>query len=158
MKIIVISDTHGNNKDIFKKISEIEKPDFIFHLGDYVEDGIKISKAFGIETIIVRGNGDMGLTKYNEDELIEIKGKKIFLTHGHKYNVSNSLTNLYYKALELGADLVLFGHTHIPINIKENNIIVMNPGSPTLPRGNNRTKTFGVVEIKNEIETKIIEI
>lgn len=157
MKIVVISDTHGNNKDVIEKISENKKPDLIFHLGDYVEDGIKISKVFGIKAIIVRGNGDMGLTKYNEDELIEIKGKKIFLTHGHKYNVSNGLTNLYYKALELGADVVLFGHTHIPINIKENGIIMMNPGSPSLPRGNNGTKTFGIVEIKSEIKTEIIE-
>ncbi len=158
MKIAVVSDTHGNNKDIIEKLSEIEKPDILFHLGDYVNDGVKISKALGIKTIIVRGNGDYLHTEYNEDEIIEFKGKKFFLTHGHKYNVQNGITNLYYKGLELGANVVLFGHTHIPIVESLENMIIMNPGSPSLPRNAVKIKTFGIINIGNSIDTKIIQI
>ncbi|MBU5256137.1 metallophosphoesterase [Tissierella praeacuta] len=158
MKIAVVSDTHGNNKDIIEKLSEIEKPDILFHLGDYVNDGVKISKALGIKTIIVRGNGDYLHTEYNEDEIIEFKGKKFFLTHGHKYNVQNGITSLYYKGLELGANVVLFGHTHIPIVEKLENMIIMNPGSPSLPRNAVKIKTFGIINIGNSIDTKIIQI
>lgn len=157
MKIIVVSDTHGDNKDVIEKIMELGKPDVLIHLGDYVEDGIKISKAFGVETIIVRGNGDYG-SAYKDDELIELEGKKLFITHGHKYNVRNTIANLYYRGLELGADIILFGHTHVPVNVKEDGIIILNPGSPSLPRGINRKKTFGLIEIEDTINTKIIEI
>lgn len=158
MRIAVVSDTHGNNKDIIEKLSEIERPDILIHLGDYVSDGVTISKAFGLKSIIVKGNGDYLCTEYKEDEFIELKGKKFFLTHGHKYNVQGGLTNLYYKGLELGADIVLFGHIHVPIIEKVGDMIIMNPGSPSLPRNADRIKTFGIIEIGDTIETKIIKI
>jgi len=158
MKIVVVSDTHGNNKEVIEKISEMERPDLLFHLGDYIEDGIKICTALGIDTIMVKGNGDRGNRIYNEDELIEISGRKIFLTHGHRYDVRYGITNLYYKALELNVDMVLFGHTHVPINIEENGIIFMNPGSPSIPRTQSKAKTIGLIDINDKIYTKIIEI
>lgn len=158
MKIVVVSDTHGNNKEVIEKISEMERPDLLFHLGDYIEDGIKICTALGIDTIMVKGNGDQGNRIYNEDELIEISGRKIFLTHGHRYDVRYGITNLYYKALELNVDMVLFGHTHVPINIEENGIIFMNPGSPSIPRTQSKAKTIGLIDINDKIHTKIIEI
>lgn len=158
MKIVVVSDTHGNNKEVIEKISEMERPDLLFHLGDYIEDGIKICTALGIDTIMVKGNGDQGNKIYNEDELIEISGRKIFLTHGHRYDVRYGITNLYYKALELNVDMVLFGHTHVPINIEENGIIFMNPGSPSIPRTQSKAKTIGLIDINDKIYTKIIEI
>lgn len=158
MRIAVVSDTHGNNKDIIEKLSEIKKPDMLLHLGDYVADGVIISKALGLESIIVRGNGDYLYTQYDEDKLIELKGKKLFLTHGHKYNLQSGITNLYYRGLELGADIVLFGHIHVPIIEKIENMIIMNPGSPSLPRSASRIKTFGLIEIGDTIEAKIDEI
>lgn len=158
MKIIVVSDSHGNNKYVLEKLLEMEKPDMLFYLGDYVDDGEIISKALGIESIIVKGNGDYFNRKYKEDELVEIKNKKIFLTHGHKYNVESGLTNLYYKGLELGADIVLFGHTHIPIIEIKEDIIIMNPGSAFIPRTPDGIKTFGLLDIEEKINPKIIKI
>lgn len=158
MRIAVVSDTHGNNKEIIEKLSEMEKPDILFHLGDYITDGVKISKTFGLEAIIVKGNGDYFNIEYKEDEFIEIAGKKIFLTHGHKYGVNSGIQNLYYKGLELGADIVLFGHIHIPVIEKIEDMIIMNPGSPSLPRSAEKIKTFGIIEIEEKIETKIIKI
>lgn len=158
MKIIIVSDTHGNINDVLKKIKTIEKPDMLFHLGDYVEDGIRLKEELNIPTTIVRGNGDYSITDFNDDEIVEVKDKKIFLTHGHKYNVRMGITNLYYKAQEIGADYVLFGHTHIPIIEKIENIVIMNPGSSFLPRGINKKPTFGMVTIGNSVEEKIIEI
>jgi len=111
-----------------------------------------------IPMITVRGNGDFLRTDYNFDEVVEVKGKKIFLTHGHRYNVKQGIMNLYYKALELNADLVLFGHTHIPIVEKIDGITIMNPGSPTFPRGFNRKNTIGILTIGDIVEGKILEI
>lgn len=157
MRIIVVGDTHGCINFFVDKIRTMDKPDLILYLGDYARDGEKISVELGVDTIIVKGNGDLG-TVYNDDEIIEIRGKKIFFTHGHKYNVNSGLNNIYYKGLEIKADIILFGHTHIPLNIIENNIIIMNPGSPTLPRSPERIPTFGLIEIGENITTSIIEI
>ena len=158
MRIFVISDTHGRTDEIIEKIKEMEEPDLIIHLGDYVEDGIRIEEETYIETIIVRGNGDYFHTEFNEDELITINNKKIFISHGHNYNVRYGEDNIIYKGMELGADLILFGHTHIPILFKEENILVMNPGSASFPRGFRCKKTFGIIEINEELSGKIIEI
>ena len=158
MRIFVVSDTHGSTEEFLSKMSTIEKPDLIIHLGDYVKDGIKIEKETGVKTLVVKGNGDYFQLGYNEDEIFNIEGKKIFVTHGHIYNVRYGLNNLVYKGQEINADLILFGHTHIPILIQENDTIIMNPGSPSMPRGFDRKKTFGIIELDENISGQIIEI
>ncbi|QQY80206.1 hypothetical protein EDD65_10314 [Keratinibaculum paraultunense] len=158
MKIFVVSDTHGSTRDFINQINNMDKPELIIHLGDYVEDGEKIEEYTGIKTVIVKGNGDYFHTKYNEDEILYIKGKTLFLTHGHTYGVKYGINRLLYKAEEIGADLVLFGHTHSPILFKENNIIFMNPGSSSFPRGFNRRKTFGMIYVKDKILAEILNI
>ena len=125
----------------------MEKPDLIIHLGDYVRDGLEIEKNTGIETIIVKGNGDYLERDYNEDELITINGKKIFITHGHNYNIRYNIDNLLYKGEELEADLILFGHTQVPLILEEEGKFIMNPGSPNLPRDYTKGKTFGIIDI-----------
>lgn len=157
MKILVVSDTHGRNKKLIESILKGNKADLLIHLGDYVEDGEKISKILGIPHIIVKGNGDFK-SNYPEDRLIKVKDKKIFLTHGHKYNVRYSIDRIFYKAKELEADIALFGHSHTSLNIRENGIVIMNPGSPSLPRDIGNIKSYGVIKIKEEIETEILKI
>lgn len=158
MKILVVSDTHGKNKKLIDQVKKQEKPDLLFHLGDYVGDGLIIAKSLGIGSIIVLGNGDHPSSGFKEEEVIEIKGKKIFLTHGHKLGVSLNLNRILYRAKELGVDIALFGHTHIPIIEKIDDIIVMNPGSTSFPRGFSNKRTFAIIDIGNEISTKIIEM
>lgn len=158
MKIIVVSDTHGRINEFINKLNNMEKPDLIIHLGDYVEDGEEIQNIIKVKTVIVKGNGDYFNQNYKEDMLLEVEGKKIFLTHGHRYNVRNRIDNLLYKCEELKADIALFGHTHIPIILEESGIMIMNPGSASYPRGNSIDKTFGIIEIDGEINMTIERI
>lgn len=158
MRILVVSDTHGRQSELIDAMDKMEKPDIILHLGDNIEDGEQLSKIFGVETHIVRGNGDYD-HNYPYDKLVELGGKNIFMTHGHRWNVKMGFVSLYYRGLELGADLILYGHTHVPINIVEKGILIMNPGSPSLPRQAERIKTFGLIEIENnQIKTDIIKL
>lgn len=157
MRIIVISDTHRHNLDLMEEIIEIQKPDLILHLGDNVEDGEYLSEKSGIETIIVRGNGDYD-PDYPFDRVVDVAGKRIFMTHGHRYSVRDGFMSLYYKGLEVHADVVLYGHTHVPVNLKEKNIIIMNPGSPSIPRQGERIETIGLIEINGDITTEILNV
>lgn len=157
MKIIVASDSHGDIHSLIDYLGD-EKFDMLFYLGDYVKDGLEIADILNIPYKIVRGNGDYGVRNFYDDELFELKDKKIFLTHGHKYNVSLGLEGIYYKAKELKADYALFGHTHIPIIEKLGDIIIMNPGSTTSPRTSDRQRTFGIIELGKNMNEKIIKI
>lgn len=157
MRIAVVSDTHNYTRLLIKTLKIMGKFDMLFHLGDHTSDGEKIAGELGIDVVMVKGNCDP-LSEYNEEEVIVLNGKKLFLTHGHKYNVSREYNSIYHKAMEIGADIVLFGHTHIPLSIEEDGIILMNPGSPKEPRTPDRIRTFGIIEIGDKIETHIMEI
>jgi hypothetical protein len=158
MKIVVVSDTHGRIEEFVDEVKNFKKVDLIIHLGDYVEDGLNIENKTGIRTVMVKGNGDFFYPEYKEDDILEIEGKRIFLTHGHRYNVRYGIDNLLYKGEEVKADLILFGHTHVSTFFEESGIIVMNPGSPSMPRGLSRKKTFGIIDISDKINIKIIEL
>lgn len=158
VEIFVVSDTHGRIEDFINYSKKLDKPDLIIHLGDYVEDGFEIKERMGIETIIVKGNCDFLINgNINEEEILTLNEKRIFITHGHRYNVKMDILDLFYRAKEEMADLVLFGHTHAPLISEEGGILFMNPGSPSLPRGL-IDKSFGFLDIEEQINTKIIEI
>lgn len=133
MIIGVISDTHRHLYEIKKAVKKLKNADMIIHLGDNVEDVEKISRFFEGDIISVRGNCDISsFTPGERTEIIE--GKKFFITHGHRYNVRYDLLNLEQRALEIEADIVLYGHTHISQIVFQEGIYFVNPGSPSVPR------------------------
>jgi uncharacterized protein len=152
----VISDTHRYKwviEDALKKMGEV---DMIIHLGDNIQDVEEISKYFKGKIINVKGNCDF--SKSVPAEIIEmIEGKKFLITHGHRYDVKNSMTRLKFKALEVSADVVLFGHSHVSGIAYEDGIWFVNPGSPAFPRDG----FFSVALIKledGEVKASIIEL
>lgn len=131
MRIGVISDTHGHEYCIEKALKKLKNIDILIHLGDYERDLKYIEKKYKGTIISVKGNCDFDSTK--PVELIEeIEGKKIIITHGHIFNCKASIMGLKYRALEIGADIVLFGHTHIPEVSFDEGVFFINPGSASL--------------------------
>jgi len=158
MKIVVISDTHGYVENCIKAINSINGIDLVIHLGDYTKDAEAIKKALKITTINVKGNCDIYDLETPDDNIIEIEGKKIFLTHGDLYRVKQGLNSIYYKAKELNADVALFGHSHISTLIEYDGILFLNPGSPTLPRAG-ASKSIGLLYIdQNNLKGEIITL
>lgn len=147
MLIAVISDTHHSKSSILKIKNEIKKRnvDVIIHLGDNADDANEIKDGLNCECYVVSGNCD--LCDFPDELLISLENKKIFMTHGHKYGVKFSLSNIFYRGRELDADIVLFGHTHVKLNFKEEGMWVINPGSPSLPKDGIASIAF--IEIKN---------
>lgn len=122
--------------------------DVVLHLGDNVSDVEIIKKEIGKDVIFVKGNCDIERSAKVE-QLIELENKKILMTHGHEYGVKSSLLNLNYRAKELGADIALYGHSHIASIEKHDGIWFVNPGSVSLPRGLRHTIAF--IEIKDGV-------
>ena len=133
VNILVMSDTHGNRNAVSQLLSTyLDAVSAVIHLGDHSSDISPYAKNTDVEFHIVSGNTDPTVPAYTE-RVIEISGKKIFITHGHKYDVKDEPDKLIYKAAELGVDAFLFGHSHKPIVFEEEGILFLNPGSTTKP-------------------------
>lgn len=142
-KIFVFSDTHGSTDGCIRIIEQATQIDAIIHCGDYVRDADDLQSLFPkIPIHNVRGNCDFMAFEPN-DKIIAIDGVKIFITHGHSYNVKTSLRELKAKGHELNADAVVFGHTHIPVIELDDGMITLNPGS------SGQVGTYAVITIKN---------
>lgn len=147
MIISVISDTHRKSYGINKAIMKSKGADIIIHLGDNVEDAKEIQKQFKGRVIYVAGNCDpIALCK--TEEILEIEGRKIFITHGNRYDVNYGISELLDKAKLNNFDLVLYGHTHISRVDYEEGIFFVNPGSPSMPRDN--FKSIARIDITKE--------
>ena len=137
MLIAVISDTHRIHRYIEEAKQYIEGADVLIHLGDNTEDIPELTQNFHGDVYGVRGNCDIS-NAYPKEQLIELCGKRIFITHGDLYGVKYGMNNIFYKAKEINADIVLFGHTHQHFIDEEDGIKFMNPGSISLPRSMGR--------------------
>lgn len=154
MKILVVSDTHGDFKAMQSAVLQQNKAEVIFHLGDGEEQAEDIKLAYNNKMLInVHGNCDWG-SMLPAVEIRTIDGKKIMATHGHYYGVKQSLETIFEKAKSENADILLFGHTHIPMTDYHNGMHIMNPGSLNGSHG-----TYGVIDIDgNEVKTTIFKV
>ncbi|HNW05286.1 MAG TPA: metallophosphoesterase family protein, partial [Oscillospiraceae bacterium] len=75
----------------------------------------------------------------------EFAGKTVFYTHGFRFGVKSGLADLKREARSLGADIALYGHTHIPYVAYEDGLYLMNPGSIGRPRVGK--PNYGIVDI-----------
>jgi hypothetical protein len=154
-RIGVLGDTHGKFEQAIPVLKSLEV-DLILHTGDYYRDAIHLSQALGIKVIGVLGNCDT-MSHGPKEKILELEGKRIYLTHGHLYGVKTGCLNLFYRAKEVEAHLVIYGHTHREAKETIEDTIIFNPGSPSKPR-NNRP-TLGLVIInEGQIQARIMEI
>lgn len=157
MLIAVVSDTHRGMKYVKLAKKLIKKADILIHLGDNIEDVEELERDFQGKVYAVAGNCDYS-NRYPKEGTIDVNGKKIFFTHGDLYGVKSSINRIYYRGKELSADIVLFGHTHERLLEKEDNIILMNPGSISLPRFGGRYIGFIDINDNGYIDTYFKEL
>lgn len=156
MRILVTSDTHRNLSALYAVINSIEGMlDAVIHCGDMTDDAAALRRRYPkLKLFNVKGNCDYDVNVPSE-EVFVLGGKRIFATHGHMYGVNWGIDRLCYRAAELGADICLYGHTHIPLVENYNGITIMNPGSPSSPRGGS-APSYGIIKIDNAIVTPSI--
>lgn len=143
-QILVMSDTHGRKAAIAAALAQCPDTDCIIHLGDYAQDAAYARELTDKSVYGVRGNCDLTVGAPAELEL-NFEGVRIVAVHGHQQSVKTSLLRLGLYALEKQANVVLFGHTHVPTEQFYENVTLYNPGSLGEPRG--RKPTFGVIII-----------
>lgn len=155
MRIGVISDSHGRVNKIEQALLKMGSIDALLHAGDHGSGFQEIE--FPIPLYIVLGNSDTDIG-VPEDLIIQLGGKNIFLTHGHKYNVDSKLIKLERQAEIAHAKIVVFGHTHVPFNEIRNGILFLNPGSVSRPRGGSKASCAVINIDEGEITAEIFSL
>jgi len=120
MKILIVSDSHGNNEALDKLVSLYPKMDIYLHAGDSESDEYSI-RPFDS----VKGNCDY-FTTAPERRIIDTPLGALLIQH-HPV-IQNSLIQEYK------IKFFVFGHTHRRKNIVENGIQLLNPGSISFSR------------------------
>lgn len=154
MRILVLSDTHGDVSSVRQVLMRQPKAEIVFHLGDGAQDLMDLRSSFPEKMFLqIRGNCDWG-SSLPYDEEIELEGVKIFASHGHLYQVKLGEAELLEAARRRGAAIVLYGHTHVPDNRYEEGLYIFNPGSLHGYHG-----TYGYIDItKQGIVTNIVKL
>ena len=148
MKVLVISDIHGSfyYAERIKEIVEKENPDKIILLGDLYYHGprndlsqeyapmkvAEILNSLKDKLLVVKGNCDAEVDemisdfKFEDHYLLNINGKNIYFTHGHKYNIEV----IPYEDFEI----LIYGHIHQGFIQEKEGYLFANPGSISLPK------------------------
>jgi putative phosphoesterase len=156
-KIFLFSDTHRNFTLIESVRHIMAECDHIIHLGDYVSDVAPLKGALGEKLITVRGNGDILSLSCPDEREITIDGVKIFLTHGHRYNVKKTLQNIAEEALKRECAAAFYGHTHIADITEHCGVKLINPGSFHAPHSGVCSYCY-IIIWKGKIIPKIVEL
>jgi len=157
MRIGILSDTHLTNitEDFKKTIEKIFKDvDMLIHAGDMTGMGI-FDYLSNWELRAVRGNmDDFELYDVLPEKRIEnVMGKSIGIIHG-----SGSPKGIEDRVLSefRNVDVIIFGHSHVPLEMKKNDVLLFNPGSY---RGSYSYRgTVGIMEIADDITLRHVHI
>ncbi|HBX23519.1 MAG TPA: metallophosphoesterase [Desulfotomaculum sp.] len=157
LRVGVISDTHGAVKETARAVQQMGNIDALIHAGDFYVDALFLKSELKVPVYAVAGNCDSPSS--GPDELtITLDGHRVLITHGHLHRVKYGLQGLVYKAREVEATTVVFGHTHVPLNLMENNILLFNPGSPVNPMPGH-IAGYGILEIdKQRIKGRLLSL
>lgn len=160
MLIGLISDTHipDRAKIVPQKVFDaFDGVDLILHAGDLtslkvIDELEQIAPVIAIQGNMDRVNGiDLPIAK-----VLEVEDLKVGIAHGEVYPRADT-QQLVYLAKELDVDILVSGHSHQPKIEQSEGVLLLNPGSPVVPRLADRTVIL--LEIKNkEVNVEIIKI
>jgi len=162
MKIGVISDTHIPERA--QKVPEgalraFRGCDMIIHAGDLVDvrvfdELVKVCP----DVKGVAGNMDQAAIRKKFPEKVVMKVGKFMIGVKHGFGPPDKLLELMRESFKQdNVDVVIFGHSHQPLVLRQEGILFFNPGSATddifAPY-----KSVGILEIGDTIEGKIIKL
>ena len=150
MKLLIASDIHGSAYYCRKLLEAYKKEeaDKLILLGDILYHGprndlpeeyapkevIAMLNPMKQEILCVRGNCDTEVDQMvlefpilADYGFLYERERMIFLTHGHVFNEN------HLPMLKKG-DILLHGHTHVPVCREHEEYIYMNPGSVSIPK------------------------
>lgn len=152
-RVIVVSDSHGevqNLRECFAMAQKKGRIDAAVFLGDGADDFAVIRQeleASGVQCYAVAGNNDWRCDDPKEI-IFSIGGVRFYACHGHTRHVKYGLDRLWYAARENEAQVVLYGHTHVPDITLDYGLQLVNPGAvcSRRPKG----AAFAEIRVEND--------
>lgn len=156
-KILVVSDLHGEIGLERLKTAYIREngADILFCCGDLETSEHDVWKAArGAQCFIVCGNCDF-FTQLPQEIEMRVEDVRFWMVHGDRYGVRQTTAALFEEGNRRGANVVLFGHTHIPLledcraksGEKGSVRYIVNPGSLGRPYQKSRKSSYSVIEV-----------
>lgn len=165
MRIGLIADTHmpGSLEELWPQaMAAFQDVDCILHAGDLHTIDIIDQLSQLAPTYVSRGNGDAGLIddRIQDSWLLELAGISIGIIHRLPSPVRKSARDIFRyldKHFEHRPQVLIYGHTHLEGLHQVEDLLCINPGSPTLPRNQSlRLGTIGMLEIQDDLVTSAI--
>ena len=151
MKVLVLSDTHSPGR--WKAcppalLPHLDSADVILHAGDVCTPDVLDLLAGFAPVHVVMGNNDVPeVAAWGAPETLELdlEGVRIGMIHdsGQRQGRTARLRRRFPKA-----DLVVFGHSHIPLDETGDGLRILNPGSPT-DRRRQPAGTFALLDVQD---------
>ena len=134
MKIGIMSDTHGSQEAIRRVVKAAGEVEMWLHAGDYSQDVPYLETLTDVPVHSVCGNCDPYEHRAPTEAILNLNGYTIAMLHGHKL-MGDYVKNLAIWGEFKEANIVVFGHTHVPlVEWTDNHILLINPGSCARPR------------------------
>jgi hypothetical protein len=114
--------------------------------------------------LAVAGNGDWKFpedTRFSENHVITINGLNLGITHGIHYpgGLPDDFKRMVDSRFGKPMDIVVFGDTHVELVDNYHGVLMVNPGSPTIPSGRFELGTVALLEITgNKAEARIVRL
>ena len=144
MRILLVSDTHGNQTALLQAHEAAGRCDAVIHLGDGEQDTQVLETVDDqIQLFQVAGNCDLGSTKSRE-LLCEFGKVRLLLCHGDRYGVKSGLSRLIERGHAAAVDVVLYGHTHLAQSVEQEGLLLVNPGTLAVPAS---YRSYAILEI-----------
>jgi putative phosphoesterase len=162
MRVVVLSDTHAPRR--WKScppavVERLRGADLILHAGDVCTADVLDELAAYAPVRAVLGNNDRpDVAAWGAPETLELELDGLRVGMIHDSGQATGRTARMRRRFP-DADLVVFGHSHIPMDLTGDGVRVFNPGSPTdrrrQPRG-----TLGVLDIQHGrvVEARILPV
>lgn len=132
MKILLVSDSHGNNSALDELAIKYPKMDLYLHAGDSQAMEWSIQP---FESVL--GNCDY-YGNYPEHMLLPIPGGYLWMQHHPTIDIN--------KLKENNVRLFIYGHTHKRLLEKKEGILFVNPGSISFTR-DGHDLSYAIIEI-----------
>jgi putative phosphoesterase len=134
MRVVVLSDTHAPRRwrSCPERVAEhLRTADLILHAGDVcTPDVLDELSGFAPVQAVLGNNDGPDVAEWGAPEVLEVtlEGVRVAMLHDSG-PASGRLTRMGRRFPE--ADLVVFGHSHIPLMQAGEGLLIFNPGSPT---------------------------